>query len=694
MSKFFLLFLGTVASTVCWSVKTTTATEARRPNFLFVYADDQRYDQVGVIQREQRDKARYPWFKTPNMDRLAESGVRFRNAFVTSSLCAPSRAAYLTGRYNHLNGVASNFRSMPLDTVTHATLLRQAGYATAYVGKWHMNSQRELPPCFDFQATLIGHGRYVDCPLIIQGVETPTTGWVDDVTTGYAIEFIEKQKETGKPWSVVVGFKAPHGPFTPPERAEKRFEGEMAHAVPNLFVHATYVQKQGVPFKPPTTEKGLVPANLNHFRCVSACDDNLGRLLDALDRLGMADNTIVIYTSDNGYYFGEHGLGDKRSAYEESLRVPFLVRFPKLGNASKGLVVDEPILNIDLAPTLLDYAGVPIPKEMQGRSWRPLLEGKKPTDWRKAWFYEYFAENQRGSRVVDITAVRSLDTKLIKYSIKVGELPDWTEMYDVANDPYELKNLYNDPAHVKRQREIEQEYVKLRKEVEYGIPDYVDRPQWWDSGLPGAEDDAFPPIMVVDKPECRLAFVFDKDTTATINDSSGKGNHGSIVGTLVAVNGQNGEPAKRFDGKSWINLKKEPALNFANTPWTTEVVFNADEPNGVIIAVGGATQGYSLRLDEGKLVYSVTIQNTSREIAMQRSVSGWCKATVLLTADKKMVLYVGNRKVGEKKLPSLIPVEPNHAYRIGADSDGAKKSPNFVGVISSVKLFCGNIPPE
>jgi len=685
------LFLSVVVLVSFWLATHASAADTQRPNFLFVYADDQRYDQVGVVQREQGDEGRYPWFKTPNMDRLAEEGVRFRNAFVTSSLCSPSRAAYLTGRYNHLNGIASNFRQMPLDTVTHATLLRAAGYTTAYIGKWHMNTQRELPPCFDFQATLIGHGRYEDCPLMIQGVETPTKGWVDDVTTGYAIEFIEKQKDTGKPWSMVVGFKAPHGPFTPPKRAENRFEGEMAHVVPNLSVQATYLQKQGMPFRAPAIENGLVPANLNHFRCVSACDDNLGKLLDALDRLGYADNTIVIYTSDNGYYFGEHGLGDKRSAYEESLRVPFLVRFPKLGNASKGRVVDEPILNIDLAPTLLDYAGAPIPKEMQGKSWRPLLEGKKTADWRKAWFYEYFAENQKGSRVVDITAVRSLDTKLIKYSIKSGELPDWTEIYDVAADPYELNNLYNDPAHAKRQQEIEQEYARLRNEVEYRIPDYTDRPSWWDSGLP--EDENAP--VVVDKPDNRLTFTFDKDEAAVIRDSSGKGNHGSTTGTLVADKGENGEPAKRFDGKSWITLKKTPALNLAKMPWTTEVVFKADEPNGVLIAVGGAIQGYSLRLEDDKLIYTVTVGNsTTREVVLQRPISGWCKATALLTADRKMVLYVNDRKIGEKNLPSLIPAQPNNAYRIGADSDGTKKSAHFVGVISSVKLFSGAITPE
>jgi len=297
---------------------------------------------------------------------------------------------------------------------------------------------------------------------------------------------MEQQKMTGKSWSIVVGFKAPHGPFTPPERAANRFEGEMARSVPNLDVQAIYLEKLGISKrKPNVNERGLLPCNLDHFRCVSACDDNLGKLLDAMDRLGYTENTVVIYCSDNGYYFGEHGLGDKRSAYEESLRIPFLVRFPKLGKNAAGRVIDEPILNIDLAPTLLDYAGLPIPKEMQGRSWRPLLENQKPVDWRRAWFYEYFAEAQQNSKVVDITAIRTLDAKLIKYSIKSGTLEDWTELFDISKDPYELKNLYNDPASKKLRLDMEKEYERLKKEVNYVIPDYVNRPKWWDLGLPG-----------------------------------------------------------------------------------------------------------------------------------------------------------------------------------------------------------------
>jgi N-acetylglucosamine-6-sulfatase len=199
------------------------AAAPRKPNFLFIYTDDQRWDAMGVVQREHGDKARFPWFKTPAMDRIAAEGIRFRNAFVTLSLCAPSRAVFMTGRYNHLNGVANNQTYFPENSVTHATTIKPAGYMTAYIGKWHMGGQRGKRAGFDYSASFIGQGKYFDCPFEIDGKQVTTTGWVDDVSTDYAIEFLKKHR--AQPFSRVMGYYWCHGPFDPPEGAKNRFVG-------------------------------------------------------------------------------------------------------------------------------------------------------------------------------------------------------------------------------------------------------------------------------------------------------------------------------------------------------------------------------------------------------------------------------------------------------------------------------------
>lgn len=438
----------------------------RKPNFLFVYTDDQRWDAMGVVQREQGDQARFPWFQTPNMDRLANEGVRFRNAFVTLSLCAPSRAAFLTGRYNHCNGIANNHTPFPENSVTHASLLRAAGYTTAYIGKWHMGGQRGQRPGFDYSASFIGQGKYIDCPFEVNGKSTPTSGWVDDVSTDYAIAFMKQHRD--EPFSVVVGYKACHGPCTPPDRAKDRFAGVRARPVPNLDVRAIYRREGDAAIARP--KQGTRPdgsINIDYFRCISAADDNLGRLLQALDDLQLADDTVVVFASDNGYYNGEHGLGDKRSAYDESLRIAFLARYPKL--FPKGQVRDEMVLNIDVAPTFLDLAGVAVPKEMQGRTWGPLLTGKS-VDWRKAFLAEYFAEDNFPT-TPSLLAVRTDTAKLIKYP---GH-DEWTELFDLAKDPYETRNLVGDPQHADLLAKMHAQLEQQVKATGYITPDYADK---------------------------------------------------------------------------------------------------------------------------------------------------------------------------------------------------------------------------
>ncbi len=666
-----------------WSaiISVSALQAADRPNFLFIYTDDQRYDAMSVVQKEQGERGRFPWFQTPNLDRLAAEGVRFRNAFVVFSLCAPSRAVNLTGRYNHVNGVASNFRPFPVDNVTHASLLRAAGYTTAYVGKWHMDSQRERPG-FDHHYSFIAHARYWDPVFIVDGKDTPTKGWVDDISTDYAIQFMKNQKGSGKPWLLIVGFKSPHGPTEPPERAKERFAGAQARTVPNLNTPTPYM---GARARNRTVEPAgdAVPVNLNYFRCISGADDCLGRLLDALDQLGFAKNTIVIYTSDNGYYLGEHGLGDKRSAYDESLRVPFLVRNPMLGAKARGRVVDEMVLNLDLAQTLLDFAGVRAPQNMQGRSWRPLLTGES-TAWRQSWFYEYFAENQANTRVPDIMGVRTTDAKLIRYP---GH-DEWTELFDLKNDPYEMHNLWLDAKSAPLRARLAAEHERLAQEVGYRVPEYVDRPPWW--GKPGGPDwkpDATPGL--------RLHFDATGVEGNLIRDLSGQNNQGQVHNVTI-VEGRDGKKALRLQGDGWVEVPKSASLDPTDSAWTVEVALKPQKPDGMILARGGKSQGYALWLRQGHPAFTVTINNKPITIEAKEIVTGWATIIGTIASNQTATLQIEGRLAASTALPGFIGRDPSDVMQIGADLGSPvvePAPPKFAGWIESVRLFSGEYKP-
>ncbi len=414
------LFLCLFSTAILAQEKSTES----RPNILFIITDDMRWDAMGFVQKDQGEKARFPWFKTPNLDNLASESMNFKNAMVATSVCSPSRAEFLTGRYGHFNGVANNQINFPIDNVTYATLLKEAGYTTGYIGKWHMKNQKERPG-FDYYSSFTGQGRYEDWHFLVNGVETKTKGWIDDVSTNFAIDYIKKDHK--QPFVLAVGFKSPHIPFIPPARAKDRFAGEKIGPVPNFYNEAIFKAKvkdsisservrmllsRNMIEDSPREEQPLWA--LDYFRCISAIDDNIGRLMAALQEKGLDENTVVIFTSDNGYYMGEHGLGDyrgdKRSAYEEGLRIPFLVRYPKI--MAKASISEELVLNIDLVPTLLDFAGVKIPKEIQGISWAPLLTDKNAA-FREGFFYEYFFEN-KFSETPTILAYRTKTKKIIK----------------------------------------------------------------------------------------------------------------------------------------------------------------------------------------------------------------------------------------------------------------------------------------
>jgi arylsulfatase A-like enzyme len=422
----------------------------RKPNFVFLIADDHRWDAMGTVQREHGENGRYPWFESPAMDRLAAEGVRFRNAFITHSICSPGRAGFLTGQYTHVNGVMDNSTPFPENSVTHATLLRDAGYSTAYFGKWHMGNQKGPRPGFQHSASFINQGIYQNCPFEINGMKVPTKGWVDDVTTDLAIDWLKANHQ--QPFSMVVGFKSPHnkrGGESLPERLRKLYDGKTTRRTPNCDLAAIYHKPLADADK--RKERGLSAnsVHLDYLRHIKGVDENVGRLLDALDQLNLAEDTVVVYTSDNGYFLGERGLGDKRALYEEGLRIPFIVRYPRL--FPKGKLVDEMIINQDLAPTFLDLAGLPAQPGMHGTSFKELARGNKPANWRTS-FLSYYRKELGDTPTC--RAIRTEDAKLIVYP----QRPEWTEVYDLKNDPYELNRLPADgPLGTRLMAELEQQ---------------------------------------------------------------------------------------------------------------------------------------------------------------------------------------------------------------------------------------------
>ncbi len=430
------------------TVSLNSAGVTNTTNFIVIVTDDQRWDSLGVVQREMGPAARFPWFTngTPNLDRLAAGGVRFRNAFVTLSLCSPSRAAILTGRYNHFNGVIDNSTAFPANSVTWASQLRAAGYITGMVGKWHMGTQSARPG-FDYYASYLGQGAYEDATFYVNGTATPSTGWVDDVASDYAINFINTYCSNS--FGLFLGYKTTHTPHTPPAWAATLYSGNSAQPTPNIGLHAVY--RTNV-FTPGDTKV------LNYHRCVTAMDAGVGRILDRLDELGLATNTMVIFLGDNGFYLGEHGLDDKRTLYEESLRVPMLVRYPRV--IPQAAARDELVANIDIAPTILDFAGLPAPTGMQGRSWRPLLEGGSGTDWRQAFLAEYILEP--GYEQIPTTV--TLRTTGAKFTLWPGH-PEWSEMFDLSSDRYEVTNLFFVSAHQAMRDALRGEFDRQMRET-------------------------------------------------------------------------------------------------------------------------------------------------------------------------------------------------------------------------------------
>ncbi len=419
------------------------------PNFVIVLVDDHAHDAM-------RHRGRYPFLETPNLDRLARQGTSFHESFVTTSLCGPSRACFLTGAYARQHGVAGNNGHSP-SLPQFPQLLQGAGYRTAWVGKWHLGSAAPQPG-FGHWVSFEGQGRYEDPLLNVNGREVLVEGHITDILTAEAIRWLREHRD--EHFALVLSHKAIHGPFTPTSRrAESLDDVELPE--PESFadslagkpawlrrgvLHGTsataWAASEGKDIPTELGPAGWDPRDelrLDYFRSVGDLDESVGQVLDTLDELGVRHDTVVVYTSDNGYFLGEHRLRDKRLMYEESIRVPLILSRP--GAIPEGTVVNEMVLNIDLAPTFLDLAGQQIPVTMQGWSLRPLLEGDPATPFRTSFLYEYQLTSIWPG-IPTILGVRTSNHKLISYPDVENDVD---ELYELDHDPLELVNRYDDP---------------------------------------------------------------------------------------------------------------------------------------------------------------------------------------------------------------------------------------------------------
>ncbi len=513
--KALLLSLCTLAATLA---PAALAADTRRPNIVFIFSDDHAYQAISAYNDPRK------LIETPNIDRLAKEGMRLDRCLVTNSICGPSRATVLTGKYSHRNGFHNNSNSkFDGSQVTAPKLLQAAGYQTAVIGKWHLISD---PTGFDFWQILPGQGVYYNPPMIRNGERIKFDGYVTDIITDVSLDWLKKRDKT-KPFLLMCQHKAPHREWEPALRHLGHDKDRKYDEPPTLFDNysgrgiaerdqdmtiAKTITPRDMKLVTPGTltpeqkkewdayygprNEAFQKANLSgdeltrwryqrymhdYLGTVKAVDESVGRVLKYLDDEGLAENTIVMYSADQGFYLGEHGWFDKRWIFEESLRTPLLVRWP--GVTKPGSTSRDIVSNLDFAETFLDAAGVAIPKEMQGRSMRGVLAGQAPADWRKAFYYQYY-EYPAPHHVRPHYGVITDRYKLVQF---YGTGEDYTELFDLEKDPREMMSVFDRTEYTPTVKELRGELAKLRKELE--VPE-KDEPETFGRGGKGGGKNA------------------------------------------------------------------------------------------------------------------------------------------------------------------------------------------------------------
>jgi len=494
-------FLG-----VCLFVSSAEA--AARPNILFIFTDDHATQAMSCYGSKIN--------KTPHLDQIADEGMRFDHCLVTNAICGPSRAVILTGKYSHKNGFIRNGIRFDGHQQTFPKLLQKAGYQTALVGKWHLG-EHMAPQGFHYSEVLIGQGPYYNPVMLFDPLGTgeqqrvKQTGYVTDLITDRALHWLKAGRDQEKPFMLMLQHKAPHREWAPGPDHFDLYEDETIPEPANLFDdyegRGTAAKTQDMSIAKTMTDRDLklIPppylneeqlktwnevyeprnqafrkANLqgkdlvrwkyqryikDYLRCIASVDDNVGRVLKYLDDAGLRENTVVIYSSDQGFFLGEHGWFDKRFMYEEAYQMPFVVRWP--GVVKPGSVNKDLVSNVDFAATFLEMAEAETPDDLQGKSLVPLMKGETPEDWRKSHYYQYYEFAADRPTVHSVRRHRGVRTERYKL-IHFYNLEEW-ELYDLEQDPHEMQSVYDDPAYAKIRQELTTELERLAEELE--VPD-------------------------------------------------------------------------------------------------------------------------------------------------------------------------------------------------------------------------------
>ncbi len=666
----------------------------KRPNFVFILIDDLRDDVFSF--------AGHPFMKTPHIDRLRREGAHLSNAFVTTALCSPSRASFLTGTYAHTHGVLSNSTQYdPAATPPYPLLLQRSGYASAHIGKWHMGHDDPHPrPGFDRWISFPGQGQYFDQTLTDENNrQIPTQGYITDILTDYAEEFIARQSaDPDKPFSLILSHKAVHAPFQPAPRHQDIY-AESALVEPPSYRHDMADKPPWMREENPLQESPLlrrdrlsaseaaayrVPAQieqkpweprhaarLNYFKALQAVDDSVGRVLAALEKSGVLDDTVIVFAGDNGYFLGEFGRNDKRLMFEPSIRVAMLVRYPPL--AAPGSTVEHMTLNIDMAPTFLELAGVPAPAVTQGRSWTPLLRGEQ-TRWRTSFLYEYFMDLSPG--IPNLVGVRTQNAKLVTYP-DVGKtthtfLPPMDELYDLRRDPHEMTNLIASPQSAALKRELETELARLKRET-----GYRDDLPWrlrHDGELLLLH---LSPSLVRD----------GKILNGAAKSALGPNGNVSLGSAAVVQDGK--RQALRFGGAQRLEVPSHAALQPVRRDWTIEA-WVKPQADGVILAHGGERSGYVLFVDGGKPQLSVRTFRWKRVADAPRSILGERTHLVGVLDNHVIRLFVNGQQVAAIDQAFVIDAPLSAPLVIGGESgsrvDDKAPTGGFEGLLYDLKI--------